>query len=64
MVRPVIYRNGEKLDEPYVNDFPLVYVLPENEHALREQITEELLGKTLPLRIIAKTKLTNLSSHW
>jgi len=24
--KPVVYRNGEKLDEPYVNKYPLIYV--------------------------------------
>lgn len=39
---PVIYRNGERIDEPYVNDLPLVYVLPADEQTVRNQVIEEI----------------------
>ena len=40
--KPVVYRNGEKLDEPYINQYPLVYMLPENEDVIREHILDEI----------------------
>lgn len=41
--KPVLYRNGQKLDEPYVNNFPLVYVLPADEQTVRNQVVEDIV---------------------
>lgn len=40
--KPVIYRNGEKLDEPYVNQFPLIRSWRQNVDVLRDQIEQEI----------------------
>jgi len=40
--KPVIYRNGEKLDEPYVNKYPLVHMWKQDVHALRGEIEAEV----------------------
>ncbi len=57
---PVIYRNGEKLHEPYVNDSPLVYVLPAGDHALRAQIAAELLRQDSPVAHYSPDKIDEL----
>ena len=62
MGRPVIYRNGEKIDEPYVNDFPLVYVLPYDEQALRQEMTEEV-AEVLPLKQYSPESIHRLVNH-
>jgi signal peptidase I len=36
--KPVIYRNGEKLDEPYLNQYPLIAEYKENSTSLVDQI--------------------------
>lgn len=40
--QPVIYRNGERIEEPYVNDLPLVYVLPVDQDIVRTQVIEDI----------------------
>lgn len=60
--RPVIYRNGEKLDEMYVNDFPLVYALPDNEQILRTEIIDEL-SQVLPLKSYSPESIHRLVNH-
>lgn len=39
---PVIYINGKKLDEPYLNKYPLLTVYSDNPTELRSKITKEL----------------------
>lgn len=41
---PVIYRNEKKLDEPYLNKYPLIRVWKHDPEMLREQIETELEG--------------------
>ncbi len=40
--KPAIYRNGEKLDELYVNAYPLIHVYRQDVAALKEKIDEEV----------------------
>lgn len=40
--KPVIYLNGVKLDEPYLNKFPLIRVWREDPAVLRDMIDQEL----------------------
>jgi len=40
--KPVIYRNGEKLDESYINAYPLIHVYRQNVATLKEKIDEEV----------------------
>ncbi len=42
--KPVIYRNEKKLDEPYLNKYPLIHVWKHDPEMLREQIETELEG--------------------
>ncbi len=44
--KPVVYRNGVKLDEPYLNKLPLIYVWKEDP----KEIIAELDRKFRPLR--------------
>lgn len=46
--KPVVYRNGQKLNEPYVNNLPLVYVLSADEETVRQHIMQEI-EHTFPL---------------
>ncbi len=36
--KPVIYRNGEKLNEPYLNQYPLIAEFKENSASIMDQI--------------------------
>ena len=40
--KAVIYRNGEKIDEPYINKYPLISTLGHDINVVRDQIEEEL----------------------
>ncbi len=40
--KPVVYRNGEKLDEPYINKYPLIRSFRENIETLVKTIEKEL----------------------
>ena len=40
--KPVVYVNKIKLDEPYLNPYPLIHVWKENPEYLRQQIDREL----------------------
>ena len=35
--KPVVYRNGEKLDEPYVNQYPLIYVYKNSVPSIQDR---------------------------
>lgn len=41
--KPVVYRNGEKLNEPYINKYPLIGLWPENISVLRQELKEQVL---------------------
>lgn len=41
---PVIYRNGEKLNEPYLNKYPLIHVWRQDFEDLRSQVEADLQG--------------------
>lgn len=60
--RPVIYRNGVKIEEPYVNDFPLVYVLSDDEKTLRKEVERELIA-VLPIQQYSAESLHRLVNH-
>jgi signal peptidase I len=60
--RSVIYRNGKKLNEPYVNNFPLVYVLPDSEATLREEILKDI-AESMPIHTYTKESLHRLVNH-
>lgn len=40
--KPVVYRNGEKLDEPYINQYPLIRLRSKNPKELVKQIETEI----------------------
>ena len=40
--KPVIYRNGEKLDEPYINQYPLLTELSRDPQALMHAIERDI----------------------
>jgi len=42
--KPVIYINGQKLDEPYLNKYPLLNVYCEDKNVLIAQIDREISG--------------------
>jgi len=42
--KPVLYRNEQKLDELYLNKYPLIHVWKQDPKVLREQIEAELTG--------------------
>lgn len=44
--KPVVYRNGEKLNEPYINKYPLIHVLKQDIEDLRQQIEKDIQGMT------------------
>lgn len=39
--KPVIYLNGKKLDEPYLNKYPLIAVWRQDPNTLKQQINQE-----------------------
>lgn len=42
--KPVIYINGKKLDEPYVNKYPLIRVLTDDREAVFARIEQDILA--------------------
>lgn len=50
--KPVIYRNGEKLDEPYLNKYPLIVVWKEEPRQLAKNIQEKAIS------LISQNKLS------
>ena len=44
--KPVVYRNGEKLDEPYINKYPLIRSFKQDMHILMQQIEQEVQQMT------------------
>lgn len=42
--KPVVYVNGQKLYEPYINKYPLLHILKTDPVELREQIEKEVGG--------------------
>ena len=40
--KPVVYRNGERLNEPYINKYPLVRSFKQDMHVLMQQIEQEI----------------------
>lgn len=49
--KPVVYRNGEKLNEPYINKYPLIALWRENPVALREKLMQQALQLRLDQQI-------------
>lgn len=43
--KPVVYLNGKKLDEPYVNKYPLISVWKEDPHLIAQQAEREVIQK-------------------
>lgn len=60
--KTVIYRNGKKLDEPYVNQYPLVYIVPENKELIREQIIAEL-SQIIPIEQYPSEVIDRIAQH-
>jgi len=58
--KPVIYRNGQKLNERYVNDFPLVYVLPTDLETVRKKV-EENIAQTFPVNMYSAESVHRLA---
>lgn len=42
--KPVIYRNGQKIEEPYLNQYPLIAVLKTEPNELAKNITDEAIS--------------------
>jgi len=42
--KPVVYLNGKKLDEPYLNKYPLIHVLSEDPAKLQAQVDQEIMN--------------------
>lgn len=40
--KPVVYVNGTKLDEPYLNKYPLIHVYKEDPQAIQRKIQQEV----------------------
>lgn len=59
---PVIYRNGVKIEEPYVNDLPLVYVLPTDEETMRTQMIESIT-ETFPINAYSSEGIDRLARY-
>lgn len=49
--KPVVYLNGKKLDEPYLNKFPLIGVWKENPIVLRQRAEQEILHLMMSKRL-------------
>lgn len=49
--KPVVYRNGEKLDESYINAYPLIHVWLQDVNVLRKEIETELSSKFYGRRV-------------
>lgn len=60
--RPVIYRNGQRIEEPYVNNLPLVYVLPADEKAVRNQIIEDIT-QAFPMNSYSPESMQRLAHY-
>jgi len=43
--KPVIYRNGEKLNEPYINQYPLVHAWSQDPELLKEKERKSLIDQ-------------------
>src|SRR5579863_8779386 len=56
--KPVVYRNGEKLDEPYINKYPLIRLRSCNVDLLRKQIKLDIQemahGRMLDSALVAE----------
>ncbi len=65
--RPVIYVNDVKLDEPYLNKYPLIYVYKEDKDVLLKQIDTELSqmlrGRSVDPRMIDAWRNEKLSKY-
>jgi signal peptidase I len=40
--KPVVYRNGERLNEPYINGYPLIHVYRRDVAAIYDEIEDEI----------------------
>ena len=40
--KPVVYRNGEKINEPYINAYPLIHVYRQDPDILMQRIQDEI----------------------
>jgi signal peptidase I len=49
--KPVVYRNGEKLDESYINKYPLIHVWMQDVNILRDEIEREIRNKFYGRRV-------------
>lgn len=51
--KPALYVDGNKLDEPYLNKYPLIHVYPQNPDTLivqlKKQAEETILARRLPV---------------
>lgn len=65
--KPVIYVNDQKLDEPYLNKYPLIYVYKEDRDVLSKQIDSDLSrmlrGRLADPRMIDIWRQEKLSEH-
>lgn len=49
--KPVIYRNGEKIDEPYINGYPLIHVYRKDKEDIYAQLDDEIQKASRGYRI-------------
>lgn len=47
--KPVVYVNGKKLDEPYLNAYPLIHTFKEDPAEIHAQVNKELKARGIPL---------------
>lgn len=57
--KPVIYRNNVKLDEPYLNKYPLIYLWKEDVTVLREMVEHEM-QLLLQGRVVAQSVMDEI----
>lgn len=60
--RPVIYLNDAKLDEPYLNKYPLIAVQNESPEKI-EQMSDQLISELLLTRRIDPSQVNELKGH-
>ena len=52
--KPVVYVNGQKLNEPYLNEYPLIYICKEDPALLLKRAQQEIFkehGKAIHLKL-------------
>ncbi|HXW86448.1 MAG TPA: signal peptidase I [Candidatus Bathyarchaeia archaeon] len=68
--KPVVYLNGEKLDEPYLNKYPLIHIFRQDPAFLTERVQQELQGyfygdvdRAMLMRYLSEDRYTGWVSY-